>query len=185
MTACSWILTWFAQAKSGTQESQYVFRIWDYLICSDSSSLVFLISAVLLEMMPANQELDAMTLMENCQDIKNEFALNKDNVEHLIRQAEKVRYMFCRKRDWVDEYNELLLPGSKYRVSYIGMRKILMAASWTSPVFSTIMLLVFFYACSRAMDNSKIRGALTPFYSFGYSLFFKIREIAYFWTNKS
>lgn len=184
MTACSWILTWFAQAKDDRQETRHILRMWDYLICSDSSCLVFLISAILLHMMPAANELDSATIMETCQQLKNDFVIDKDNIEYIIREAEQIRYKICRSQQWVTEYNELLLPGSKYRVRYIGFRRIFMNTSWTGPILSTILAIVLFYALTQSIQhNQKVKMMLMPFYTLAYSTFFKVKEIAYYWAK--
>lgn len=140
MSACSWILTWFSHTK-GKADSKYIFRIWDYLICSDSSSLVFLVTSVLLYLFPADADLSSDNLMEAMQEAKDSFEFAGDNTEDIIAEAERMRYKFCCKVAWVEEYNGLLLKDSKYAIRPLGMMR-LWSGLQKRPIIYTVISLV-------------------------------------------
>lgn len=63
---CSWILTWFSH-QSKTQE---VLELWDFLIASEPSMILYLCAAIVItEWEDKSMESDDM--MENIQLLKN------------------------------------------------------------------------------------------------------------------
>lgn len=156
MSACSWILTWFAHSKSKVANCSPILRVWDYLVCSNSASLVFLVTAVLLRLFPEDMSVDTETIMEVCQDAKDAFEFTDENTEDIIAEAERLRYRFCCKRDWVEEYNQQLLPGSKYALKPLGMLRVLSEVNKKPVIFSTIAIVVVLFLISRiSLNGSK------------------------------
>lgn len=178
MSACSWILTWFAHSKGRVADIQYTLRIWDYLICSDSSSLVFLVTAILLRMFPEDIDLNMETIMEACQEAKDAFEFNADNTEAIIEEAERLRYKFCCKRQWVDEYNSLLLPGSKYSVKPISMFRMLSGLQRKPIIYSTLALVLVLYLISH-LSSPTLKPWVEPIFGVFYAITYKMKDLVY------
>lgn len=164
VSACSWILTWFSHTK-GRVECRHILRIWDYLICSESSSLVFLISAILLRLFPADLEMNMDSIMEVCQEAKDSFEFTPENTEEIISEAERLRYKFCCKKAWVDEYNSYLLKDSQYALKPIGMLKIISNLSQNkiiayTPIAILILMLLVLY--SSEGNRKKLEFIMGP-----------------------
>lgn len=137
------------------QASSYTLRVWDYLICSSSSSLVFLVTAILLRLFRDEQEIFSDSIMEVCQRAKDSFEFNQENTEELIRDAENLRKKFCYKKQWVEEYNDLLLEGSNYRVNYTPMIRMLNSLNKRGTIFCSVVALgVVLFLTSRMASPS-------------------------------
>lgn len=184
MSACSWILTWFSHEKSSTQNSRIILRVWDYLICSNASSLVFLTAAVLLDNVRNTQNLDTDDLMELCQSIKEKFEFTNDNVEKLIKDAETIKHRFCQKRSWVEEYNELLMKDSKYSVEEIPMTNIV-KANIKSAIFSVTLILALYCVYHEMSKSPEVQYVAMGLYNMVSSWSMMAKDaLFFFWTRK-
>ena len=130
--------------------------------------------------------MDSDTVMEVCQRYKDVFEFEDDNTEYLLKEAEKLRYRFCCKRQWTIEYNSLLLPGSKYSVKPISMTRILSTLvtekSWA---YSTLTLvLIFIIIVKFSNEQSFARQSIELVMGPVYSILARFRDFVYLSTRK-
>lgn len=159
VAVCSWILTWFTRSSDKGQDAGPVMRMWDYLICSQPSSIIFLISTILLEEYPEGKELPD-PMIEMTQHLKS-YQFSTHSVERIIHKCEKLRYKFCLRSDWVHEFNSNFGRDSKYRIKYLGWANSL---SRRVSIVSIITVLILSFLIMQLGYGPKIQYALTTFF---------------------
>ena len=99
---CSWILTWFTHFAKGDN----ILKIWDFLIASKPSMIIFLCSSILLR--EWNEEGFSADNMMECITKLKELKFG-DNLTQYFEDTLKLEAEFCKSEDRVQAFNDLLL----------------------------------------------------------------------------
>ena len=103
---CPWVLTWLSNTTSKQPEAgQQVLRIWDYLICSERTSMVFFCAAVILLHIPDLGELDMMEMSTRFKQIE----LGPEMIEELVLKADSLASTLAADKTFVEGFNSSLL----------------------------------------------------------------------------
>lgn len=84
-----------------------MLRIWDYLICSEQTSMVFFCAAVILLQMPDLGELDMTDMNTRFKQIE----LEPEMIKEVLRKADSLAITLTGDRPFVEDFNSSLLPG--------------------------------------------------------------------------
>ena len=104
---CPWVLTWLSNTTSKQPEAgQQVLRIWDYLICSEQTSIVFFCAAVILKHMPDLGELDMMEMNTRFKQIE----LGPEMIKEVLLKADGLAITLAGSQPFVEDFNSSLLP---------------------------------------------------------------------------
>lgn len=117
MSTCAWVLTWFTSEADDVHNDEDTWRIWDYLLCSNPSQLIFFVAAATLHNYPANSELDPVEdLMELSQMLKK-FVFTTEVLQPIIRSAKSLERYYTSSLDRADVINGCLLKNSMFFVA--------------------------------------------------------------------
>jgi hypothetical protein len=97
------VLTWFTHQAKGKS----VLKLWDFLIASKPSMIIFLCSAILLkEWEESGFSSDCM--MECIQKLKG-LKFKEEDLDEYFKYALKLEGEYCKKQERVNSFNGLLL----------------------------------------------------------------------------